>query len=204
MWNKIYSTIHPGDTVISGNFSWIKLRNLVNKRKVLHVTAISSITGNCSCQSLLTHYIIMSRISSDYNVSVLVLFEHIFLQYQTDYGPKIICKNIRTMQLPHLVPLMGGTKLGVLGPRRMSALIHTGLLMPRLWFFWLRTSNDKPTESRDLKSNFMAAGKFRINICASVESMSKDAHIFLGWVGKHFQCQNTNKWNEAMLERQKG
>lgn len=77
MWNKIYSTIHPGDTVTSGNFSWIKLRNLVNKRKVLHVTAISSITGKCSCQSLLTHYIIMSRISSDYNVSVLVLFEHI-------------------------------------------------------------------------------------------------------------------------------
>lgn len=133
--------------VTSGNFSWIRLRNLVNKRKVLHVTTVKY----------------------------------------------LYC----TLRLPHLVPLMGGTKLGVLGPRRMSALTHTGLLMLLLWFFWLSTSNDKPTESRDLKSNFMAAGKFRANSCALVESRSRETHTHFSILGRRHPCswgmQKTHK-----------
>lgn len=139
--------------VTSGNFSWIRLRNLVNKRKVLHVTTVKY----------------------------------------------LYC----TLQLPHLVPLMGGTKLGVLGPRRMSALTHTGLLMLLLWFFWWSTSNDKPTESRDLKSNFMAAGKFRANSCALVESRSKDTHTFfhVGAAASMFtrHAENTQKSTRKAL-----
>ena len=70
-------------------------------------------------------------------------------------------------QLVHLVPLTVGRKAGALGPRRMSAFIHTGRLIPLLLFFdfWLSRSNDKPTDLRVLKSNFMPAGTQSINTC---------------------------------------
>ena len=59
----------------------------------------------------------------------------------------------------YLVPLTGGTKSGTLGPRMISALSQTGLFIPLLLFFWLSRSNDKPTDPRDLKSNFIPAGR---------------------------------------------
>lgn len=68
-------------------------------------------------------------------------------------------KQIQDWGWTYWVPLIGGTKLGVLGPRTMSAFSHTGLFIGFLLCFSLSTSKDKPTESKDLKSNLMPAGE---------------------------------------------
>lgn len=71
------------------------------------------------------------------------------------------------------------------GPLRMSALSQTGLFIPLLLFFWLSRSNEKPTDARDLKSNFMPAERCRdvfILICESKVKLNGQFCSTLLWV----------------------
>lgn len=123
-------TIHPGDTVTSGNFSWINCKNLKKEKSQAELILFIQLTLPMSSYKKQCHIIKWNK-----------------------------TKQIQDWGWTYWVPLIGGTKLGVLGPRTMSAFSHTGLFIGFLRCFSLSTSKDKPTESKDLKSNLMPAGE---------------------------------------------